>query len=209
LGESGGATPIEIAIFAGLAPGEESASIAAAHLLVDLEWQPEIASNYVVFSYPVVNPRVYSPLTPIPLNELFWQGAAEPEVIFLEKELRQHAFKGLLTFHIDPNAEGFYATTKSEFFAKELLWPSVKAANLQVPLDSDPVRILQTTRTGRVVGQPKGRLSAAPDHLARPFEIALHAPGNVPAGSQIGGLVSAAKAILHEYRRLVSYAPNL
>lgn len=209
LGESGGEAPIELAIFAGFGAHEEAASIAAAHLLIDLEWQPDIASNYVLFSYPVVNPRVHSPLTPIPLNDLFWQGSAEPEVIFLEKELRHHSFTGLLTFHVDSEAEGFYASTQSKLFAKEILWPSVKAANRQVPLDSDPVRILQTTRSGRVVGQPKGRLTAPPVQRASPFEIALHAPGKVPVGSQIGGLVSATKSILNEYRRMVSYAQNL
>jgi hypothetical protein len=209
LGERGSGTPIEIAIFAGMAPREESASIAAAHLLIDLEWQPEIASNYVIFSYPVVNPRAYSALPPIPLNELFWQGSAEPEVIFLEKELRQHSFKGLLTFHVDPNATGFYATTPSKFFAREILWPAVRAATREVPIDPDPVRILHTTRSGRVLGEPKGRLSAVPDEFPRPFEITLHAPGSVPTGSQIGGFVSAAKAILREYRRMISYAQNL
>jgi len=210
LGETGGAAPIELAIFAGLDDSNAiTASIAAAHLLIHLDWQPDIATNYVLFSYPVVNPRRHASLPPVPIDRLFWQRSAEPEIRYLEKEFRQHSFKGVLTLRVDPESEGFYATTPNRLLGNEVVWPAVKDANREIPLDANPVRILRTSRTGRIDGQPKGRLSPAPDTSPAPFEVALYAPARAPHAAQIGGLIAGAKGVLRHYREFVSYAQNL
>ena len=113
LGEKGGSVPFEIGIFAGLGADHTATSQAVANLLIDLEWLPDVAENHVVFAYPVVNPRAFSdaPGTAPNLNELFWQRSAEPEIGYLEKELRRHSFHGIITYHLDEGGGGFHATS--------------------------------------------------------------------------------------------------
>ena len=211
LGEKGGTAPFEIGIFAGFEPGHASTSQAVADLLIDLEWIPDLAENYVVFAYPVANPRAFSqePDSAPNLNELFWQHSAEPEAGFLEKELKRHAFQGIITFNLDEQSRGFYAAAKSAVIAREIIQPALHVASRAIPLDSDPVRVLEVSRTGRVSGQPKGRLSAPRDAHPRPFEISLHAPAAASRESQVAGLVLATKTILREYRKFIGHAQHL
>ena len=211
LGERGGTAPFEIGIFAGIGPNQSATSQAVANLLIDLEWIPDVATNYVLFAYPVANPRAYAKDggNAPDINELFWQHSAEPEVGYLEKELRRHTFQGIITYQLDESAKGFYATTHSKIFATELIQPAVQAAAIAVPLDSEPVRLLEVSRSGRVAGQPKGRLSAPREAHPRPFEISLHAPASVSPESQAAGLVFASKAILREYRKFIGHAQHL
>ena len=211
LGERGGVAPFEIGIFAGIAPGQESTSRAVANLLVDLEWIPDIATNYVLFNYPVINPRAYSKEsdTAPELNELFWQQSAEPEIGYLEKELKRHSFHGIITYQLDDSGRGFHASTQSKIFATELIHPALQAASLALPVDSEPVDLLEVSRSGRVVGQPKGRLSAPKSAHPQPFEIALYAPAAASPEAQAAGLVLATKTILREYRKLIGHAQHL
>ena len=211
LGERGGGAPYEIGIFAGINPGEESTSHAAANLLIDLEWIPDVARNYVLFNYPVVNPRAYSNRREDApnLNELFWQRSAEPEVSFIEKEFQRHAFNGFITYQLDADSNGFYASTPSRVIAGEVLRKAVNAAALAIPLDANPIRILEVSRSGRVAGQPKGRMSAPRTAHSSPFEVTLHAGASVAPEAQTAGFVIATKMILREYRKFISHAQNL
>ena len=211
LGERGGSAPFEIGIFAGIESHQEVASQAVANLLIDLEWLPDVAENYVVFAYPVSNPRAYSREsdTAPNLNELFWQHSAEPEVGYLEKELKRHSFQGIITFHLDEANTGFYATTPSRVLATEVIQPALHAASQAIPLDSEPLRLLEVSRTGRVAGQPKGRLSAPRNAQPHPFEISFHAPGAASPEAQAAGLALATKTILREYRKFIGHAQHL
>jgi hypothetical protein len=211
LGDKGGSAPFEIGIFAGIEPNQTATAQAVANLLVDLEWIPDIAENYVVFAYPVSNPRAYSrePDTAPNLNKLFWQHSAEPEVGYLEKELKRHSFQGIITFHLDEGGSGFYATTPSQVLANEVVQPALHAASKVNPVDSDPLRVLEVSRTGRVAGQPKGRLSAPRNTHLNPFEISLHAPAAASPELQAAGLVIATKTILREYRKFIGHSQHL
>ena len=211
LGEKGGSAPFEIGIFAGIDPDQSTASQAVANLLIDLEWLPDVAENYVVFAYPVANPRAYSRESALApnLNELFWQHSAEPEIGYLEKELKWHSFQGIITFHVDEGSRGFYATTPSRVLAGEVIQPALHAASGVIPLDSDPLRLLEVSRTGRVAGQSKGRLSAPRSAPIHPFEISLHAPGGASPEAQAAALGLATKTILREYRKFIGHAQNL
>jgi len=211
LGERGGVAPFEIGIFAGISPNQESTSEAVVNLLVDLEWIPDIATNYVLFNYPVINPRAYSKVSEFApdLNELFWQQSAEPEVGYLEKELKRHSFQGIITYQLDDSGRGFHASTQSKIIANELIQPALRAAALAVPIDSEPIDLLEVSRSGRVIGQPKGRLSAPKNAHPQPFDISLYAPVAASPEAQAAGLVLATKTILREYRKLIGHAQHL
>ena len=211
LGERGGTAPLEVGIFAGLAPDQQSTSQAVSNLLIDLEWIPDVATNYVLFNYPVANPRAYSKVreTAPELNELFWQHSAEPEVGYLEKELTRHAFNIIITFQLDNSGRGFYATTTSQVIARDVIEPALRVASLALPLDSEPLQVLEVSRSGRVSGQPKGRLSAPKSAHPKPFEVSLYAPESASPEAQIAGFVLATKAILREYRKFIGHAQDL
>jgi protein MpaA len=113
-GPHGGGDPIRIGFFAGIHGDEQAGSYAILELARTLVRNPYLAEGYHLYFYPICNPggfdarSRYSP-SGKDLNREFWKRSAEPEVQVLEREILEHAFHGLVSFHCDQVIDGFPA----------------------------------------------------------------------------------------------------
>ena len=87
--------------------------------------------------------------------------------------------------------------------------PAFRAAEQLLPRNQSDIIDGFNARNGIIREGYQGTLSAPPKVRPRPFEIILETPHAAPQFLQEKALVAALLSILTEYRRLISYAPNL
>lgn len=212
LGQRGGGRPIRVGFFAGFDADHIESVAALSRLLLQFELNPSLARDYAIFGYPVVNLHGFGS-NPLPLRTFearYATDSADGDVQFFKNELKRWAFDGLISFRTDANANGFYATVRSELLAREIVQPALESASKVVPLlESSPVKIRRSDRHARLADYVQGRLAPPSDVRPYPFEIELFAPGNVPVEDRIRGLFVAVHELLRNYRGVISHAPNL
>ncbi|MDB6156039.1 MAG: peptidase [Chthoniobacteraceae bacterium] len=211
LGARGGGKPIRLALFAGLDAGLPESIIALARLLLEFELNPALARDYALFAYPVVNLPGFDE-NPLPLRAFegrYRKETSDADVDFFKGELRKWFFDGMITLRTDLNAEGFYATVRSEVLAREVVEPAVATAGKTIPLHESPIRIRPSDRHSRLSDYVQGRLAPPADIRPYPFEIELFAPGRLPIEDRVRGLFVAVHEILRHYRDMISHAQNL
>ena len=113
IGPKGGDDMIRLGIFAGIHGDEPEGVHALIQFLSMLERQPELATGYCLFIYPVCNPTGFEDRTRVArsgkdLNREFWHGSEEPGVKLLQSELVAHSFHGIISLHTDDSSQGFY-----------------------------------------------------------------------------------------------------
>lgn len=213
-GPKGGDDPIRIGIFAAI-HGDEPAG---AHALVDflslLESNPELATGYVLYTYPVTNPTGYEDNTRYSrrgrdLNREFWNNSSEPEVQLLQTELFSHAFNGIISLHADDSSDGLYGYAHGATLTKNLIEPALLAAEAVLPRNRNDIIDGFAARNGIIRDTYQGVLSAPPKIRPRPFEIILETPNGATQFLQEKALVAALLSIITEYRKFIAYAPNL
>jgi hypothetical protein len=214
VGPRAGDEPIRIGIFAAIHGDEPAGARALVDFLALLDQKPELASGYCLFAYPVCNPTGYEDNTRLTrqgrdLNREFWMGSSDPEVRFLENELRARSFHGIISLHTDDTSNGLYGFVRGATLAKHLLRPALDAAASILPRNFDEVIDGFKARNGIIRDGYPGILSAPPGVRPRPFEVILETPHAAPQYLQEKALVIALQTILAEYRKLIAYAPNL
>ena len=182
--------------------------------LTALVADPARATGYELFVYPIVNPAGYEDATREnragkDLNREFWRGSAEPEVRFIEGELRAHAFAGVITLHADDTCEGHYGYSHGRALDDALLRPALLAAERVLPRDRRAVIDGFTAREGVICDCFHGILSPPPDQQPQPFNLIFETPARAPFDHQVDAIVAALDAILATYRGFISYAQNL
>jgi murein peptide amidase A len=213
-GRHAGHEPIRLALFAGVHGDEPAGCAALVQFLADLARDPQRAAGYDLWIYPVVNPTGYAEGTREnhagkDLNREFWRGSAEPEVRFLEGELRAQRFDGLITLHADDTCEGLYGYAHGRALDEMLLRPALCAAEAVLPRDRRDVIDGFAAREG-VIGECfRGVLSAPPDQDPQPFNLIFETPACAPLDHQVLASVAALDAIIAHYRGFIAYAPNL
>lgn len=214
VGPQGGGDPIRVGIFAAI-HGDEPAG---AHALVDflsvLEANPELATGYCLFAYPVCNPTGFEDntrhaRTGHDLNREFWNNSKEPEVRLLQTELFSHAFDGIISLHSDRESDGVYGFANGNTLTKNLVEPALRAAEEILPRNQKGVIDGFTARNGIIRASYQGMLSAPPKLRPRPFEILLETPNAAAPFLQQKAFVAALLSILGEYRKFIAYAANL
>jgi murein peptide amidase A len=214
IGPKGGDDPIRIGIFAGIHGDEPAGSYAAVSLLQLLERNPEIATGYWLYVYPVCNPTGFEQQTRcsargFDLNREFWNNSDEPEVRCLETELWTHAFDGIISLHSDDTSTGMYGFVRGATLSSHLLEPALKAAEQVLPRNRDKLIDGFPASNGLIRHCYHGVLTAPPRIKPKPFELLLETPALAPLLHQQQALVLAMSTILTEYRHLMGYAPNL
>ncbi|MES2569401.1 MAG: hypothetical protein V4710_05025 [Verrucomicrobiota bacterium] len=212
LGARGGGKPIRIALFAGLDAGVPESVAALARLLLQLELNPALARDYALFAYPVVNLLGFEADKPAPLRAFearYGSERSDPDVRFFKEELRKWFFDGIITLRVDPHAEGFYATVRSEVLAQEVLLPAMATIGKALPVAEKPIRVRRADRQARLSDYAQGRLAPPADIRPYPFEIELFVPGSATAEEHVRGLFVALHEILRNYRNVISHAQNL
>ncbi len=214
VGPRGGDAPLRLAIFAAIHGDEPEGARALVHFAKVLEAKPELATGYCLSLYPVCNPTGFEDGTKHSrsrkdLNREFWKNSTEPEVRFLENELRWRAFDGIISLRTDETSNGFYAIAGGATLTRHLIEPALRAAEEFLPRDSRSSIDGFEARDGIVLAQNSGALSAPPKTRPRPFEIVLETPKSPPSFMKECAFVMALQTILTEYRKFIAYAANL
>jgi murein peptide amidase A len=214
IGPKGGDEPIRVGIFAGIHGDEPEGVHALVQFLSLLERQPELATGYCLFVYPVCNPTGFEDRTRLSrsgkdLNREFWLQSAEPEVALLESEITAHSLHGMISLHTDDTSHGFYGFAHGATLTKHLIEPALQAAEQFLPRNQNEFIDGFRARNGVIRDSYDGVLRGPPGVKPRPFELILETPQVAPAYLKEAAFVAALRSILTHYREFIAFAPNL
>lgn len=204
----------KFAIFAGLHGDEEAGTLAAFDLVRWASEQPVALADYELHLYPVCNPSGRRANTRHSrngrdLNREFWNGSAEPEVRYLEGELRREKYDGIISLHSDDTSDGCYGFVSGSLLSQHLLEPALRSAETVLPRNPSPVIDGFLATHGIITDGYPGVLSAPPEQRPRALEIVFETPALAPMNDQVKATVLAVRSILAGYRQLQAFAPNL
>lgn len=205
---------IKIGIFAGIHGDEEAGTLATHELIRWAAEKPEELHDYELHFYPVCNPTGSNLGTRhshsgLDLNREFWFGSIEPEIVYLEGELRREKYDGIIALHSDDTCDGCYGFVSGALLSENLLEPALEAAAEFLPRCHLPIIDGFLAARGIIKEGYLGILSAPPEQRPRPLEIVFETPALAPMEEQVKATVAAVKRILAEYRELQAYAANL
>jgi protein MpaA len=143
------------------------------------------------------------------LNREFWRNSSEPEVALLEKEIRSHAFHGLISLHTDDTSAGLYGFVRGAVLTRGLLEPALAAAEKVIPRNLDHVIDGFSAENGIISQCYEGILTSPPELDPAPFEIILETPQDAPLERQVQAFAVAVETVLAEYQKLLAFAANL
>lgn len=205
---------MKIGIFAGIHGDEEAGTLATLELMRWAAEAPEGLQDYELHFYPVCNPTGSNLGTRhshsgLDLNREFWRGSIEPEVVYLEGELRRECYDGIISLHSDDTSDGCYGFVSGALLSEHLLEPALQAASEFLPRNE--AMIIDSFRASRGIIKEGylGILSAPPEQRPHALEIVFETPALAPMDAQVQATVAAVKRILAEYRELQAYAANL
>ncbi len=214
VGPKGGGDTIRVGIFAGIHGDEPEGVHALVQFFSLLEQNPELATGYSLFAYPVCNATGFEDRTRHSrsgkdLNREFWKRSEEPEVKLLQSELVAHSFHGIISLHTDDTSHGFYGFAHGATLTRALIEPALQAAEQFLPRNGDNTIDGFRAHNGIIRQSYDGILRGPPAIRPRPFEIILETPKSPPAYLKEAALVAALRMILVRYREFIAYAPNL
>lgn len=206
--------PIRLGLFAGIHGDEPAGCSALVDFATALAADPARVAGYELYIYPVINPTGYERGTRVnhtgkDLNREFWCGSPEIEVRIMERELRAHAFDGIITLHADDTCEGVYGYAHGRTLNEALLVPALAAAKRFLPVDERAVIDGFPARAGLICDCYPGVLSAPPDQHPQPFDLIFETPACAPFDHQVAATVAAFDAVIATYPAFISYAQNL
>lgn len=204
----------KFALFAGIHGDEEAGTLAAFEFISWASQQPVELHDYELHIYPVCNPTGVRSKSRhsergIDLNRQFWTGSAEPEIQYLESELRREKYDGIISLHSDCDSDGLYGFVRGSFLSEHLLKPALAEASHILPRNDSHVIDGFLADHGIIREGYPGMLTAPPEQTPKPLEIVFETPALAPMTQQVAATVSAVKTILDRYRSLQAYAPNL
>jgi len=214
VGRPGGGEMMRVGIFATLHGDEPEGAVALVRFLERLSQQPELGEGFRIFFYPLCNPTGFEDgtrhaRTGRDLNREFWKESDQPEVRFLESEIKTHHFHGIITLHSDDTSDGLYGFVRGAVLSEYLLEPALREANRFLPRNRQAVIDGFAAREGIIHQGYPGVLQSAPETPRSPFEITLETPQMAPLDRQVAALDGALETIFSEYRRLQSIAQNI
>jgi hypothetical protein len=205
---------LKVGIFAGLHGDEPAGTVACRRLADWARSQPDDLLGYNLHFYPECNPTGCKSLTReshsgLDLNREFWRNSSEPEIVFLECELRREGFDGIISLHSDDTSDGIYGFVSGALLSEYVLEPALAAAASILPRNTAPIIDGFPAENGIIKEGYPGVLCAPPEQHPRPLEIVFETPSLAPVEGQVNASVIAVKTILREYRTLLAYAQNL
>lgn len=206
--------PIRIGIFAAIHGDEPAGALAVVRFLLDLAANPALAEDYQIHAYPVCNPTGFEDNTRCSrngrdLNREFWKSSTEAEVRILENELRTRHFQGLIQLHADDTSEGVYGFVRGATLTENLLRPALREAGKILPRNNSALIDGFAACDGMIYDVYEGILAAPKEMEPVPFEIIFETPHLAPIDLQVAALDAAMRAILNEYRTLISFAQDI
>jgi predicted deacylase len=205
---------LKVGLFAGLHGDEPAGMLAAQELAAWAQGLPKELSGYELHVYPVCNPSGFAERTRharsgCDLNREFWRGSAQPEVQWLEDELRRERYDVIIALHEDDTSGGLYGFVSGALLSAHLLEPALAAASKVLPRNESPVIDGFRAERGIIREGYPGVLSAPPEQRPHALEIVFETPGLAPVPRQVEAAVLGVKTILIEYRELLAVGQNL
>ncbi len=212
--QRGSGETIKVGFFGGV-HGDEMAGTLACYEL--MEWaarRPSGLDDYELHFYPMCNPtgcraRTRESRAGCDLNREFWRNSTQPEVVFLERELRRECYDAIISLHADDTSDGVYGFVSGALLSEHLLEPALAAAATILPRNEAPVIDGFPARRGIISEGYPGILSAPPEQRPRALELVFETPALAAMPNQVRATVLAMKAMLAEFKNLLAYAPNL
>src|SRR5690606_31270168 len=136
------------------------------------------------------------------LNREFWRGSAQPEVCWLERQLRAERYDVIIALHEDDTSDGLYGFVRGALLSAHLLEPALKAASRVLPRNESAIIDGFRAERGIIREGYTGILSAPPEQRPQALEIVFETPGLAPLERRTEAAVLAVRSILAEYRRL-------
>lgn len=213
-GKECGVPLLRIAIFAGVHGDEPDGVHALFQFLRALDHNDDFAVGYQLFCYPICNPtglqhQRRESIAGIDINREFWKNSQEPEVVFLEKEIRSIEPHGIISLHTDDTSDGFYGYAHGAVLTENLILPALDAVESMIPRNRNKVIDGFPAHESIISKTYPGILSAPPEAFPKPFEIVLETPQKPPVFLKEAALVLSLQTILAEYRQLIAFADNL
>jgi protein MpaA len=201
-------------VFAGLHGDEEAGVLAVQELVRWANTHPQELADFDLHLYPMCNPtgcdrKTRHSSVGLDLNREFWTGSTEPEVIYLESELRREQFHGIMQLHSDDTSHGVYGFVRGSLLSEELLKPALVRAAEFLPFNYNGIIDGFEADNGIIRECYEGILSAPPEQHPRPLEIVFETPALAPLPQQVTATIEAVKTILAEYRTLQAFAADL
>jgi murein peptide amidase A len=214
LGPKGGGDTIRLGIFATVHGDEPEGALGLVRFISALERNPEIATGYALFIYPVCNPTGFEDNTRhsrggVDLNREFWIDSKHPEVRALETEIWTHAFHGIVTLHSDDTTDGLYGFVDGAVLSEYLLEPALRAAETFLPRNRRNTIDGFSANRGIINSCYNGVLKSPKGLAHPPFEITFETPQRFALHLQVEAVNAALHTILAEYRTIISVAQNI
>ena len=205
---------IKIGIFAGLHGDEEAGTLAAYELVRWAAEEPDALRDYELHFFPVCNPtgchaRTRHSHRGLDLNREFWVGSTEPEILYLEQQLREERYEGIIQLHSDDTSNGCYGFVSGALLSEHVLAPALAACEPLLPRNHEAKIDGFPAERGIIKEGYDGVLCAPPEQRPRPFEVVFETPALADLAAQVKATVIAVQTILAEYRQLQAYAANL
>jgi murein peptide amidase A len=214
VGPKGGAEPIRVGLFAGLHGDEPEGTLALSEFALALERNSDLARNYFLFLYPLLNPAGFearSRLTADGVNiaHELWKNSSSAEVQQIQSELWMHAFDGIVSLRTDARASEILIEVGGPIFARHLFGNSLANAQDILPqaVDSRPETLPRFK--GSLLEKPNELIRAAPGVKPRPFEIVITIPGKAPGLQQRTAVALLLQRALADYRNFIAYGANI
>jgi murein peptide amidase A len=214
VGPKGGVEPIRVGFFAGVYGDEPEGTFALLDFVEHLEKEAEIAHDYCLFLYPIVNPTGFAANTKLTqdgvniANEI-WKNSTSTEVQALQSELWMHGFDGIVSFRTASHAEELSVAIGGPIFFRHLLGTTLPSVQDILPQVVNSGADALPRWKSILLDEPNELIRAAPGLKPRPFEIVITLPKNAPLYRIKTAASLLLQSVLVEYRKFIAFGANI
>jgi hypothetical protein len=195
--------PFRLAVFGGLRGDDRFSPYAVAEFIRDLVEQPELATGFHLYFYPVSNPAQYASHEAVG-RDIFvdlWKDSPRSEPYLIERELAVVQFHGIIALFALRSLSGLSVQLHGS-------WSSLQESLVQ-PVLEDAARVHVIAQAGDWVASRRLSLTSGGDLKPKPFELSVKIPLDEPAREQILAQRVTLHSILKNYRALIAESQHL
>jgi hypothetical protein len=198
--------PYRLAIFGGLRGDDRFSPYAIAEFIRDLIEQPELATGFHLYFYPVSNPSQYAnnDFAVSGGRDIFvdlWKDSPRPEPYLIERELAVVQFHGVVALFALKGLSGLSVQLHGS-------WSSLQESLVQ-PVLGESGNYYPIAQNGDWVASRRLSLTAGGDLKPKPFELSVKIPLDTPAREQILAQRVTLHSILKNYRAVIAESQHL
>lgn len=208
---SASARRVKVGIFGGIHGDEPSGVTACWELAAWAAQRPSALRGCELHLYPQCNPsglrsRTRHSRAGYDLNREFWRGSTQPEVRWLERQLRTEHYDVIIALHEDDTSDGLYGFVSGAPLSERLLEPALEAAARFLPRNERSTIDGFPAECGIIRQGYSGILSAPPERRSRTLEVVFETPAHPPLEQRTRAAVAAVQRIVAECATLLAVA---